>query len=151
MVPDKATAAGPRRTPGETLFTAASANRALVLVRRIVADLVSRYHELLELKQHREDLRQTPASQELQNEVQDRIARCVADINRHHQELTDIGCVVKDFDTGLIDFPALHHGRRVWLCWKLGEARVAHWHELHEGYAGRQAVDDGFDGERGAA
>ncbi len=45
---------------------------------------------------------------------------------------------VKDLRVGLIDFPALRAGRTVLLCWKLGEPRVAFWHEIETGFQGRQ-------------
>ena len=38
------------------------------------------------------------------------------------EEVQDFGCVVKDLDTGLVDFPTLLRGVEVYLCWKLGEA-----------------------------
>jgi len=37
-----------------------------------------------------------------------------------------------------VDFPSLREGREVYLCWQLGEERVAFWHELNVGFAGRQ-------------
>jgi len=43
-------------------------------------------------------------------------------------------------DHGLVDFPTTLDGRWVYLCWHAGEADVAHWHETHEGFAGRQPV-----------
>ena len=43
---------------------------------------------------------------------------------------------------GLVDFPALASGRQVWLCWRLGEADVAWWHELEAGVTGRQRLID---------
>jgi hypothetical protein len=49
---------------------------------------------------------------------------------------------LRDIATGLVDFPALASGRQVWLCWRLGEADVAWWHELEAGVAGRQALID---------
>ena len=45
-----------------------------------------------------------------------------------------------DYDKGLIDFPSLHDGREVYLCWRLGEPQVAYWHELDAGFAGRQKL-----------
>ena len=57
------------------------------------------------------------------------------------QTIQRLGVVVKDVNTGLIDFPALRGDREVFLCWRYGEPAVAHWHELHTGFAGRQAID----------
>jgi hypothetical protein len=48
--------------------------------------------------------------------------------------------VLRDIATGLLDFPALAAGRPVWLCWCLGEERVAFWHGTDEGYAGRRSL-----------
>ncbi len=55
-------------------------------------------------------------------------------------ELSEIGCELKDYQTGLIDFVGRHEGRDVYLCWKLGEERITHWHEVDTGFAGRQSV-----------
>ncbi len=50
--------------------------------------------------------------------------------------------VLRDIETGLIDFPALVAGRQVWLCWRLGEDAVGYWHELDTGFASRQPLAD---------
>jgi hypothetical protein len=47
---------------------------------------------------------------------------------------------LRDIGTGLVDFPALVNGRPIWLCWKLGEDDVGHWHELDAGIAGRKPL-----------
>ncbi len=52
------------------------------------------------------------------------------------------GILVKDLDTGLIDFPTLRDGHEVYLCWKLGEDRVRWWHPIETGFAGRQPLGD---------
>ena len=60
--------------------------------------------------------------------------------------LDDRDIVLRDIATGLLDFPALTAGRPVWLCWRLGEDRVAFWHGTDEGFAGRKplaALPDG--------
>ncbi|HEX7126308.1 MAG TPA: DUF2203 domain-containing protein [Thermodesulfobacteriota bacterium] len=56
-------------------------------------------------------------------------------------EVSRLGCLVKDVDLGLVDFPTLHHGREAFLCWRRGEPAVAHWHGLEEGFAGRKPLD----------
>src|SRR3954462_436644 len=34
------------------------------------------------------------------------------------------GCLVKDLDMGLLDFPAILDDQEVYLCWRLGEERI---------------------------
>jgi hypothetical protein len=53
-----------------------------------------------------------------------------------------LGITLREIETGLIDFPALVAGRQVWLCWRLGEDDIAWWHELGDGFGGRQALVD---------
>jgi hypothetical protein len=61
-------------------------------------------------------------------------------IERIHQS----GCLVKDLDVGLIDFPTLLRGEEVYLCWKLGESGIRFWHGVHEGFGGRKEIDRDF-------
>lgn len=60
------------------------------------------------------------------------------------ERVEDLGAQIKDLDIGLIDFPALYHGREVLLCWKLGEDGIAFWHGVDEGFRGRKPIDDDF-------
>jgi hypothetical protein len=39
---------------------------------------------------------------------------------------------------GYVDFPALSDGRKISLCWKLGEAEVLFWHDLDDNCNQRQ-------------
>jgi hypothetical protein len=57
-------------------------------------------------------------------------------------EIDATGVQVKDLDIGLLDFPCEVEGRTVLLCWKLGEKRIAHWHGVSEGFAGRKPIDE---------
>jgi len=70
------------------------------------------------------------------------VAKAMERLEKEIQSLEDLGCVLKDMMTGLIDFPAVRLGMRVWLCWRLGEDRVMFWHGLHEGFAGRKPVNE---------
>ena len=56
------------------------------------------------------------------------------------EQINEWGIIIKDVDTGLVDFPALRHGREVYLCWRLGEPHVEYWHEVDAGFAGRQPL-----------
>ena len=68
------------------------------------------------------------------------------------ERIQEFGCLVKDLDTGLVDFPTLFHGQEVYLCWKLGESGIAYWHKIEDGFRGRQPIDRDFiDNHRGEA
>lgn len=139
---------------GKRFFTVAEANNCLPLVRAIVQDiselaceLRDRHAWLNRLKPgdrfrlsdaHDEELRQVQAEQERGQEKMEEYVR----------ELGQLGVELKDFFTGLIDFPSLRDDRPVYLCWRLGEPEVAYWHELEAGFAGRQkltADESGMD------
>ena len=60
------------------------------------------------------------------------------------ERLEEIGVLLKDVDTGLIDFPTLYRGKEVYLCWKLGETGIAFWHHVEDGFRGRRAIDSDF-------
>jgi hypothetical protein len=57
-------------------------------------------------------------------------------------KIQETGCLVKDLDMGLVDFPSLLEGEEVYLCWKLGEERITFWHGIDEGFAGRKPLDE---------
>ena len=54
--------------------------------------------------------------------------------------LKGMGVVLKDVETGLIDFPAILENEEVFLCWKSGETRIEYWHRVGEGYASRRRL-----------
>jgi hypothetical protein len=56
----------------------------------------------------------------------------------------EYGCLVKDLDIGLLDFPTLYRGKEVYLCWRLGENKIEFWHGIEEGFRGRKPIDDDF-------
>jgi hypothetical protein len=58
------------------------------------------------------------------------------------EKIQEIGCLIKDIDEGLIDFPSMRGGQEVYLCWKLGEDRIGYWHGMEEGFAGRKPLED---------
>jgi len=60
------------------------------------------------------------------------------------ESITELGVLVKDLDTGLVDFPTTYRGEEVLLCWRLGEPAIGHWHGVDEGFRGRKAIDAEF-------
>jgi hypothetical protein len=57
------------------------------------------------------------------------------------ERIIETGCVVKDLDVGLLDFPARIDDQDVYLCWKLGEDRIRFYHRQDEGFSGRKPID----------
>ena len=66
--------------------------------------------------------------------------RLVGEFYEMVDEIHSHGCFLKDADLGLIDFYGIVEGHVVYLCWRLGEERVAFWHEISQGYAARQPL-----------
>lgn len=57
--------------------------------------------------------------------------------------ILETGCLIKDLEVGLLDFPALINNEEVYLCWRLGEDRIRFYHRQDEGFAGRKPLDPG--------
>jgi hypothetical protein len=118
-------------------FTLEQANAAVAAIRPIL-------REMLEIRQRIIDL---------QPEVWPVIEKAVGNggslaasqatreferINSLAHEIQAIGGVIKDLNSGLVDFPAMREGREVYLCWKYGEQQIEYWHEVDSGFSSRQ-------------
>jgi len=65
--------------------------------------------------------------------------------------IDEAGVLIKDLATGLVDFPTMFLGEEVYLCWRMDEDDIGHWHGVHEGFAGRREIDSVFlDNHRGS-
>jgi hypothetical protein len=125
-------------------FSLAEANRTLPLVRRIVGDITRVYPTWRDLvyryeyaaAQARPEWGESAEQLGLRGEI-DQVAR---EINEYLQELEQVGCLFKGFEQGLVDFYGRLDGRDVFWCWKAGEDKIGHWHELEAGFAGRRHV-----------
>jgi hypothetical protein len=118
-------------------FTLAQANSALPLVRRIVGDIVRTHGMVLKLQA---DIERAGNAKE-QATVQTRLDESVNRLEDYVDELSEVGCELKDYQVGLIDFTGRHESRDVYLCWKLGEEQISYWHEISAGYSGRQPIE----------
>lgn len=129
--------AGP--APGRRHFTVAEANSALPRVARLVGTLQSRYKWL---DDHRQEPRFMIARYRIVDEgpVDHDYVSALLGIRRALREIERIGAQIKDVRSGLVDFPARLDGREVLLCWRVGESRVGHWHDLESGFSGRQPL-----------
>jgi hypothetical protein len=116
-------------------FTAAQANAMLPLVCRIVQDITALAGELRKCQERIAHL-QGEESVRLEDEFERGRERMTELI----EELRKLGVELKDFFTGLVDFPCWMDGREVYLCWRQGEPEVGHWHEVDAGFSGRQKL-----------
>lgn len=123
-------------------YTVEQANATLPLVRLIVRDITVLAHALRE--QHGRLARlQEEAEPILEADLEDavdEIERTQEQMHAFERELQELNIELKDHLIGLLDFPARFEGREVYLCWRLGEPEVAHWHELDAGFGGRQKL-----------
>jgi hypothetical protein len=103
-------------------FTPEHANEILPEIRRVVQQII--------------DIRKEADGLTDENQMTDTMER----LEKEVKKIEDLGCVLKDMSLGLVDFPAVRLGVRVWLCWKLGEEHVAFWHSQEEGFRGRNPV-----------
>ena len=127
-------------------FTPDEANDALEQVRPLVERMVAARHALVDAQRRQAELvariasngggLRPPDVSAAAAEVQQTSAELVGVVD----ELHELGVLVKDLDRGLVDFPCVHRGRELLLCWELGEDDVAFWHGADEGYAGRRPL-----------
>ncbi len=129
-------------------FTLEEANAVLPRVRAVVAKQIQRRGEIeRQLARLGEMTGAYPESvverpddgDDVRAVKQDLIAR-IHEYQRSWNELEDLGVVVKDPRTGLIDFRSRIDGRAVFLCWRFGEETISHYHELETGFSGRKQL-----------
>ncbi len=127
------------------IFSVQEAEETLPLVRRIVTDLTAEFphwrgavaeYEMISGSATAADGEAEPlaAAHEKVMVHAERINSCL-------KELEQIGCIFKGFENGLVDFYALKEDRLVFLCWRMGEQHISHWHEVDAGFDGRQPID----------
>ena len=127
------------------VFTLEHANRTLPLVKRIVYDIVKQHKKVCIL----EDLCYNAPTLGVNPDLDKMRTEYTSDLEALRglmEELAAIGCELKDFHRGLVDFRAIHKDRLIELSWKLGEENVEHWHEFKGASSTRQKIDSSFFG-----
>jgi hypothetical protein len=122
-----------RPIPGKKYFTVEEANQALPYVSRIVADLVTSYQKVAKLRDRLELPDETDDVDTLRSQFDESLER----LQYLSEELSSVGVELKDYERGLLDFPAIYQDREICLCWEHGEETLLAWHELETGYTGR--------------
>ena len=78
--------------------------------------------------------------QDTGGEMVNQWVKVLADIKVNLREFQKREIQIKDFDRGLVDFPAILDGKEVFLCWEQDEQDIEFWHDLNSGYAGRERL-----------
>ena len=130
----------------ERYFTPSEANELLAEVRPLAESLVEHRDGMRLAAERRARLTARIAGNggdldpQEPGELDEQFERESQAVARAVEGLQRLGLLVKDLDRGLVDFPALHNGREVLLCWQVGEDEVAYWHGVDEGFAGRKPL-----------
>ncbi|MAE63393.1 MAG: hypothetical protein CMJ18_03905 [Phycisphaeraceae bacterium] len=131
---DMSTVVSNEPKPGKKYFTIHEANRAVPYVSRVADDISDRYQRAVRIRQQIEH----PDPADSLDELREQYEMLMDELNEFIDELALVGVELKDFERGLIDFPALHERREVYLCWQRGEDAILAWHEIDSGFSGRQ-------------
>lgn len=122
-------------------YTVEEANRALPRLARLAEEMVATHRRILALRPAIAGVLEKSAS----NSGSGGASLMYLSFLRLEAligAIQEMGVEIKDVATGLCDFVALHEGRDIYLCWRVGEPRVEWWHDLHTGFAGRRHVDE---------
>ena len=120
-------------------WTLEEANRCIpelvdeISLLRAIRNELAMYHAeitpLLEVVSSNGGSKRTPA-----------LLKATANFQAVLDRIANRGCHLKGLDPGLVDFPHLRDGKEVYLCWRVGEAKIRYWHEIEDGFEGRQPL-----------
>jgi hypothetical protein len=125
------------------VFRLEEATALLPVVRPLAAELVESRRDLaiglLEVEAAVR-MQSEPATSGRAATLSERIRKIQLRIVELLEKIQSTGCVVKDIDLGLVDFPAMRGDRLINLCWKLDEPAISFWHGMDEGFAARKPI-----------
>ncbi len=120
-------------------FTPDEANEMLVIIRPLVREALEIRGKLLKLQPELAPVLQNM----LGNGGNLAGSQAAVEFGKLQSIISHInatGALLKDVNSGLVDFLARRESRDIYLCWRYDEERVSHWHDLDTGFAGRQAI-----------
>ena len=125
--------------PFARVFTLEEAHHVLETLRPVISRMVEARDRILGLRPSLEPLMEKAGGNGGGKSASE-ILEALDVIRRAIETIQAQGVLVKDVNTGLIDFPSHREGRVVLLCWRHGEERIEYWHELDAGFQGRQPL-----------
>ena len=121
-------------------FTVEEANTALTSLRPLVAAMLAARERIVAAQPELWPVLEKAAG----NGGSDKASAVLMDfeaLRKSVKAIEAMGIELKDINTGLVDFLSERDGRDIYLCWKYDEPRVAFWHDLEAGFAGRQPLE----------
>jgi hypothetical protein len=127
----------------DRVFTPAEANELIPRLEVAVRELQTRAGELrariADLVKLEPGARRLPLPQIIENYPE--LRETANQLAKAAEKIESYGCLLKDIDQGLIDFPCeMEADRVVFLCWQFGEPAVIAWHPVDGGFAQRQPL-----------
>jgi hypothetical protein len=120
-------------------FTLRQANAALSIIKPLLEEVLSLREAVLALKPEIWPVIEHAAGNG-GSQVASKLAFEFNRIDELIHKIQDTGVILKDLNSGLLDFLSKKGKRDIYLCWQYGEEKIAFWHEIEAGYAGRQAI-----------
>ena len=120
-------------------FSLERANQVLAQIRPMIAELLQLRQEILKKQPQAWPVVEKSAG----NGGGKTASELVQDFNRIDSLVKAVsasGAILKDINSGMVDFLALREGREVYLCWRFDEPEIQYWHDLEAGFAGRQPI-----------
>jgi hypothetical protein len=120
----------------DKLYTVEEANALLPHLSPTLVELRASSDVALRIKEEMEQAAATNGGSSKGEKWRKKLARVQELIDR----INGWEIELRDLETGLVDFPAVVDGRPAYLCWRLGEPEVAHWHSPDDGFQGRRRL-----------
>ena len=121
-------------------FTLEEADAALEIIKPIMAEVTLIRREILQNQPEAWPVIEKAAGNG-GSRAASLLARSFERLDKLVHQILDTGALLKDINTGLLDFPAWREDHEVYLCWRYGEAQIEYWHEIEDGFSGRQTID----------
>ncbi len=128
------------------VFTVEEANQLIPVLRDLIHQLKEKQSQAVHIEAQIDALEIVSGSgnSNSKKEIESLVKKhqnVVTDFYETIDKIQEFGCLLKDVETGLVDFYSLMDGKVVYLCWKLDEDKIDHWHEVGKGFMYRQPLD----------
>jgi hypothetical protein len=123
------------------LFTVEEANAMLPTVRDVLGKIQRGFERVVDAHEAAQQAAERASLGGGGMEGGARYVKTLTQLGEWVAGLERMGVQIKDYERGLVDFPAMREGRVVLLCWQLGEGEsIEWWHDVEAGFAGRQPL-----------